>query len=400
MAKTVEELLASLQEILDGATDRPLTDEEVRSYETLEQELGTVRTDLELRARHQAYVTPTTGQIPNEGPQTASGTRDDEADLERAFTDYMKTGVENADIQELRAQSIGTNSAGGFTVPTGWRNKIVDRMKAFGGIANAVETITTDTGNTLPWLTVDDTANVGAIVAEGATFASGADLTFGQATLGSYSYTVGGAGTAPLKVSFELLQDTAVDLENFIGNKLGERIARLQSTHIVTGTGSGQPQGIVTGLTPVQTGQNTGLKYDDLVNYIHAVDPAYRPGSVWGFNDLTLAVVEKMKNAAGDPIWADATTEQAALGIAGNLKGYPVVIDQAFANYAPASATQIYGVFGNLKEGFVIRRVKEIEVIANPWGSVSNRQMEYSAWARMDAKQQNTNAYVALTGKV
>lgn len=115
--------------------------------------------------------------------------------LERAFTAYLRTGQANADLTELRAQSEGTPSAGGYTVPDGFRTKIIDRMKAFGGIANVAETINTETGQSLEWPTVDDTANVGEIVAEGGTFASGADLTFGTASLGAYTYTAGGLAT-------------------------------------------------------------------------------------------------------------------------------------------------------------------------------------------------------------
>lgn len=398
MAKTIDEIVEAMQNIVDGGADRSLTDEEVRSYESLEKELAVVRKDDEIRSRHNAYTTPTSNPL-GEGVTTGEAAAKD-SDLERAFNDYMRTGIANQDISELRAQSVGTNSAGGYSVPPGWRQKIVDRMKAFGGVANVVENINTDSGNPLPWPTVDDTANTGAIVAEAGTFASGADLVFGQASLGAYKYAVGGAGTAPLKVSFELLQDSGIDMQSFVSNKLGERIARLQATHIVTGTGTGQPKGITTGLTPVQSGQNTGLKFDDLVNYIHAVDPAYRSNASWAFNDKTLAVVEKLKDAAGDPLWRDATADMGASGVKGFLKGYPVVIDQAFPDYVANSATTIFGVFGDLREGYVIRRVKEITVIANPWSSSGNFQMEYSAWARMDATQQNTNAYVGLTGKV
>lgn len=395
MSRTIEEVLEDLQKVVDGANDRSLTDEEVRSYEGLEAELATLREDTQVRARHDAYLTR------SENPLTTGTVQaDPETDLERAFSDFMRTGKENQDIVELRDQSIGTNTAGGYTVPTGFRNKIIDRMKAFGGIGNVVENITTETGNTLPWPTVDDTANLGAIVAEAGTFSAGADIVFGTKSIGAYKYAVGGAGTTPLRVSRELLQDSAIDVQALIANKLGERIARIQSAHLVTGTGTGQPQGITSGLTPVQAGQNTGLKYDDIVNYIHSVDPAYRSGAQWAFNDNSLAVLEKMKDAAGDPLWSDATSTDSALGFAGRFKGYPVTIDQAFPDYVPNSATVIWGVFGNLREGYLKRNVKEITLIVNPWTRASNFQMEYSAWARMDATQQNTFAYKGLTGKV
>src|SRR3546814_15198662 len=89
----------------------------------------------------------------------------------------------------------------------------------------------------MEWPTVDDTGNVGEIVAEGGTFASGADIVFGTASLGAYKYMAGGGSNAPLRVSFELAQDAAFDVEGLVSRKLGERIGRLQSTHLGTGPG-------------------------------------------------------------------------------------------------------------------------------------------------------------------
>jgi HK97 family phage major capsid protein len=270
-------------------------------------------------------------------------------------------------------------------------------MKAYGGISNAAETITTSDGNPLPWVTVDDTANVGEIVAEGGTFAAGADLVFGTANLGAYKYMAGGASNLPLRVSFELLQDSAFDVEGLVSKKLGERIARVQATHLVTGTGSGQPQGITDGLTGVQSAAGS-ITYPDLITWIHSVDPAYRTGAKWAFNDASLALIRKLVDGENRPLLQPASTASASAAPGGEtLLGYPVVIDQAFPTFA-ANTTTNWGVFGDLAEGFVIRRVKDVVVIANPWTRAANGQVEFSAWARMDSVQQNTNAYVALTG--
>jgi HK97 family phage major capsid protein len=54
-------------------------------------------------------------------------------------------------------------------------------------------------------------------------------------------------------------------------------------------------------------------------------------------------------------------------------------------------------VFGDLSEGYVIRRVRQIELLVNPYSRMQFRQIEYSCWLRMDAVQQNTAAYSALT---
>ena len=49
----------------------------------------------------------------------------------------LKAGTANADLSQLRnAQGEGTGSAGGYLVPTTFREMLVERMRAFGGVAS------------------------------------------------------------------------------------------------------------------------------------------------------------------------------------------------------------------------------------------------------------------------
>lgn len=393
---TVEEIVAALQAIVSEAGDKPMTDDQLDRYEKLEGELKRAQKSDEALKRHEAYTATATKPI---APGSTS-TKDEDAELTRAFNHYLRTGKENADIVQLRAQGEGVGSEGGYLVPTTMRNKLVDRMKAFGGVANDVETITTSTGEAMNWPTVDDTDNVGEIVKEGNTFTSGADLVFGSESLGAYEYMAGGGSSTPLRVSKTLLDDAAFDVEGLVSRKLGERIARIQAPHIVTGTGNEEPQGLLTGLTGIELAANTGVTYDDLITFIHSVDPAYREnGCQWAFNDQSLATIKKIKDSHGDPIWRPADADMATDAGGGTLLGYRVRVDNSFPDLAPASNTQKWGVFGNLSEGYVIRRIRDVQILVNPYARMSYRQVEYSAWARMDAVQQNTHAYVALTGQ-
>lgn len=396
---TVEDLLDQLQEIADvaEADARELTDEEVGQIEALEADLVKAQ---ERRAKSVAarerianarkIVTPA---LHVDRPKTDV--------IENAFLAYLRTGKENADLTELRAaQGEGTGSEGGYLVPDGIRQRIVERMLAFGGLASVVDEVTTDTGNTLKWPTMDDTSNVGEVVDEGGTFSGGADLVFGEADLGAYSYMAGGAGGVPLRLNRELVQDAAFDVVGRVSSALGTRMARIQARHLVTGTGVKQPQGIVTGRTGVQIAANTAITYADLLEFVHSVDPAYRDnGCRWAFNDNSLQYFRGLEDENGRPLVKTAND-----GIAGSpggesLLGYPVTIDQGFADINRSSGTVNWGVFGDLREGYIVRRVKAIELLVNPFSRMANRQIEYSAWARMDAVQQNTAAYVALTGK-
>lgn len=388
--KTTEEIMAALKAIMDEAGDNPLTDEQVKRYEEAEVELRSVQKTEEIQKRNAAYasVSPTV---------LTTGVKAKEDDtLERAFNHFMRTGKENQDMVELRAQSVGTNSAGGYTVPQGFRNKLVERMVAFGGIANVVESISTDSGNPLEWPTIDDTANTGAIVAENAAPAGGADMVFGTKTLGAYKYMSVGAGGAPLKVSVELLQDSAFDVEALVARKLGERIARAQAPHLISGTGTGQPQGIITGKTPVEIG---AISYANLLSLVHSVDPAYRSNAVWAFNDATLALIHGLVDSNGRPL-LNTSTDGVSGRPAMSILGYPVVIDQAFATYNATSDNPAVGVFGDLREGYVIRNVRDFQLVVDPYSFSTNGQVGFTSWSRMDAAQQNPNSYITFSGAV
>jgi HK97 family phage major capsid protein len=384
--RTIEELTALMSALVDGAANRSLTDEEVKRYEELETELKSVQASANIRARNAAYTTVRTPAGVPSGRQAG----DDGA---AAIRDYLLTG------RITNAQSEGVPSQGGFLVPDSFRVKLVEKLKAFGGLASVADRYSTGTGNPVEWPTIDDTGNLGEIVAENGTFSAGADLVFGSNSLGSYSYATGGAG-GPVKVPRELIQDSAFDVESLIARLFATRIARIQAVHWISGTGVAQPLGLFTGRTPVQNAANTGVTYDDLVAAIHSVDPAYRTNCRWLVNDLTLAVIEKLKDSSGNPIYRGRDANM-ALGLnESTLLGYPITIDQAVATIVNNSPTVQWGAFGDFKSGYVIRDVKDVEILVNPYSSMANRQVEVSAWARADATQQDTNAYVTLAGHV
>jgi HK97 family phage major capsid protein len=397
---TVEEILTAMRAIIDGATtedgaERDLSEEESQRYETLEGQLKAARRSAELRARQSAYETPV-NHMPN--VRVGGGNRREDT-LERAFNHYLRTGRENQDITELRAQSVGTDSAGGYLVPDVMRDKIVERLKAFGGLAGAVEEITTSGGELLRWPTLDDTANAGVIAAEGTAPASGgADLVFGEKTLGAFKYVAPGASNLPLRVSVELLQDSHFDIQGLVTRKLGERIARAQAVHWVTGNGTTEPFGIDTG-TSGTAFTSAGITYAELVAAVHEIDPAYRANASWSFNDATMAKIESIVDTTGRPILNTSTDGIATGPSNARLLGYPVVIDQAFPTYTDGG-TNKWGVFGDLRAAYVIRRVKDLTLIVNPYSRANEGQVEYTLWARADGTVQDTNAYRVLINAV
>jgi HK97 family phage major capsid protein len=395
--RTIEEILAALQAIVDASTGRSFTDAEVEQYEALEKELDSVRKSNELRARNTAYNTP----VNSIGtPYFNANTHKGEDTLEKAYEAYLRTGVPNADISGLRvtnAQGEGTSAGGGYLVPPGFRQKIVERMVAFGGLAAEVDSFNTTTGNNIEYPTLDDTANEGDITAESAAVASGADLVFGNVSLGAYKYTSAGAGSnLPLRVSVELLQDAAFDVQGLVSRAMGTRIARKQAEHWVTGTGVGQPKGLVAASLTADRDLDTAdtPDYEDLVDTQDLLDEAYEPNAKWIMRKNTWSQLRLIVDLNGRPIIQDSTAGISEKPVR-RLLGAPVILDEAMPLLSSAGDTFPIA-YGDFREAYVIRRVANLVVVVNPYSRAANGEVEFTAWERADGNIQNRNAYVIL----
>lgn len=384
----INQITAAMQAVLDEAGDASLTDEQVERYEELEGQLKRAQKTAEIQARNAAYNSVVTSAV------HVSGSSKQDDTLERAFNHYLRTGKENADITELRAQGVGTDTAGGFLVPDTLLNKMVERKVSFGGVASEAETVTTAKGEPMRFPTIDDTANSGAITAEGsAPSAGGADLVFGEKVLGAFTYTSNGASNLPLRVSHELLQDANWNVQDKVTSVLATRIGRKQANDWVQGTGTTLPFGLVTGTdgTAFTTAAPT---YAALVTAKHEVDEAYRENAVWTFKDSTLALLEQLVDGNGRPL-----LQHSYDGIAGKpaltLLGHRIVIDNAWDAYTD-NTTNEWGAFGDLKQGYLIRRVKDVTLLADPYSRLNERQVQFTMYARADGVVQNPHAFRVL----
>jgi HK97 family phage major capsid protein len=396
--RTIEDIQADMAAIMDAAVDakgkkRNFTPDEITAYEKLEDELQQTNASAQLRARNQAY------NMPANVPYADTSQRVDDG-LEKAYDNYLRTGMPNADLSSLRVSNVqgeGTGSAGGYMVPPGFRQKIVERMVAFGGFAAEAEPITTSTGNNIEYPTLDDTSNTGAITAESASVASGADLVFGTVALGAYKYTSAGAGSnLPLRVPVELLQDSAFDVQALVSRALGTRIARAQAAHWVTGNGVGQPKGIVASSLTADRDLDTAdtLDYEDLVDTQDLLDESYEPGAKWLMNKNTWSQVRLIVDTNGRPLVQDSTA-----GISEKPKrlllGSGVILDEAMPTLSSAGDTFPIA-YGDFRESYVIRRVASLTIVVDPYSRAKHGEVEFTAWERADGNIQNRNSYVIL----
>lgn len=251
---------------------------------------------------------------------------------------------------EYRAQSVGTTTAGGYTVPQGFVRNLEKAILQFGSVRRAARILRTAEGNDLPWPTVNDTGNKGALIAEN-TQDSEQDVTFGQLTLGAYKYT-----SKIVRVSVELLQDSAFDMASELGTLLGERIGRITEEHYTTGTGSSQPNGVVTASTLGKTAASgTAITADEVIDLVHSVDPGYRQNGRFMLHDTILATLRKLKDSNGLYLWQP----NLQLGIPPTLYGYGYEINMEMDSTLDVSSKVL--LFGDFSK-YLIRDVRSIRL--------------------------------------
>lgn len=306
--------------------------------------------------------------------------------------------------------STTTGSEGGYTVPSLIAGQLIDAMKAFGAMRSVAEVIRTADGKPLAFPGSDGTAEVGELIGQNTT-ATGADPTFTTVSLNVFKYS-----SKIVVVPFELLQDTTIDIAAFIDKRLGQRLGRIGNQHFTTGTGAGaQPDGVVprASLGKVgTTGQTTTIIYDDLVDMVHSVDPAYRgPGCAWMTNDALLKVMRKIKDTAGRPIWIPSYdagitfgTNNPSTGSPGHggyeaagtkavmfdtLLGYPVFVNNDMAAPAANAKTLTFGDHSYYK----IRDAWEVQMFRFTDSAYAKLgQVGFMAWCRMGGNLVDTTA--------
>jgi len=306
------------------------------------------------------------------------------------FARFLKTGdvseMRMSSDREFRAQGVGTGSAGGFLVPAGFRQAIIETLARFGGVREVASHVDTDTGASLPWPTVNDTANVGAILAEN-TQVTEQDVVLGTATLGAHMYT-----SKMVRVSLQLIQDSGFDVEEWLRVRLSRRIWRIQNTHFTTGTGTAQPLGIGTSpVTGVTAASATAVTYDELVNLETSVDPDYVAGDDvgWMMNLSTFGAIRKLKDTTNKPL----VEPDVQAGAPRMLLGHRVYLNQALPNMAVSTKPIL---FGNFRAGYVTRDAGDMTILRLAERYADFLQVGFLAFLRSDGAVQDASAYKSL----
>lgn len=312
-----------------------------------------------------------------------------------AFDRFVRSGFgelsaeEKQALKELRAQGTSPDEKGGYTVPTQMLNKIIDQMKAYGGIASVAQILNTSNGQDITWSTSDGTEEEGELLGEN-TAASEQDVEFGTAILGAKKLS-----SKIIRVSNELLQDSGVSIEAYLGSRIAQRIGRGEAKYLVKGTGAGtplQPKGLDASVTgSVEASAAFGWK--DINALAHKLDPAYRNGPKFrlAFNDDTLKNLKEMEDAQKRPLWLPSIA-----GVApSTILGMQYVVDQAIDKMEAGKKFIFCGDF----DRFILRRVTYMTLKRLVERYAEYDQTAFLAFHRFDCVLEDTSAIKALVGK-
>jgi HK97 family phage major capsid protein len=222
---------------------------------------------------------------------------------EKAFDAFLRAkGNPNAMHPEMLAILNETTPAdGGYTVPTLLNGKVIEK-KVLANVFRSlpgVNSITTASTESFP---VEANPAVCEWTAEQGNYQV-ASPTFGTVSIGAFKLT------SYVKVSEELLQDSAVNIVDYVTRKIAIAVGKKEENAIIQGAGTTQPLGMlgIVGQGGNTTASATALTANELMDWFYALQPQYRKNSVIVASDSFELAVRKIKDSTSNAyLWAPA----------------------------------------------------------------------------------------------
>ncbi len=338
-------------------TIQELREKRAKAWETAKSFLESHRTDKgTLTAEDDATYTKMEKDIDDLGKEIARLERQEKLDAElskptskpltdRPFADGTSSKKSGRASDEYRAAMLdafrsnfkrvsdvlqeGIDADGGYLVPEEYDKRLIDVLEEENIMRKLATKITTSG---------DHKINIAATKPAASWIEEGAALSFGEATFGQILLDAHKLHVA-IKVTEELLYDSAFGLESYINKQFGMALANAEEDAFLNGNGTGKPTGLfaATGGGTVAGTLTAAIKSDDLFDLVYALKRPYRKAASFIMNDRTLASLRKLKDNNGAYIWQPSYQA----GEPDRILGYTVHTSA----YAPESAI----AFGDYK---------------------------------------------------
>lgn len=367
----LEALYATRKEKLDkmkelNAKDT-LDDAEKETFKQLEDAYAKADREIQIGKQQLKLANEVDDVLVAQNPLT------DEAKAELEYTQNFNKYMDGSlTIDGAKAvMTISSDVKGGYTVPVTYRNTVLEKLNAMGrtrGISSNIRTTSTE------MIPIEGDTPVFDWIGENGQYPK-TDAEFGQTSLSAHK--LGGI----IQVSEELLQDSSINMEEYLARKIALGMDNKEKVAFTVGTGTGQPTGYTTGLVAganSTTAAINAVTADELFSIWHDLKEEYRMNAVWRMNDLTLKSISSLKG--GDGVYLFPTLRDGSVPM---LFGKPIVIDDSLPNMATGAKFLAVGDFSYYQIGdrgdMTIQRLNELYA--------ENGLIGYKVTARVDGKR-------------
>lgn len=342
-----------------------LSAEDNARYEKMEQEV--VDLGKEINRRHKQAEIEVALNQPTCKALTNSPTADQLPKRQDAHAkDFWKMMRGHAVVDALKE---GADPDGGFLVPDEFENQLIQKLQEANVLRTISHVIQTNSGeHKIPVVASEGTA---AWLEEEAAYTE-SNTQFSQVSLGAHKL-----GTL-IKVSEELLNDSAFDLMSYLSDEFGRRLGNAEEQAFLTGTG--QPTGILTDTNGASAGSTAAkadaLTFDDLIDLFYSLKAPYRQNAVFLMNDDTVKAIRKMKDKNDQYIWQPSVQ----VGQPDRILNCPVYTSPFMPTLAAANKPVLFGDFNYYwiadREGRTFKRLNELYAVTGQVGFLGSQLVD------------------------
>ncbi len=288
--------------------------------------------------------------------------RPEAAEHKLAFINYLRKGVDDElHFLEQKALSVGTDSDGGFLVTSQMAEtiaKYVFESSPMRQLASVVN-ISTDSLDVIQ----DDDEPASAWTTETGTVSETNSPTIGKKVIDVHELY------AQPKATQKLIDDSSVDIEAWLTEKISEAFTRMENTAFIAGDGSGKPKGITTyaagtgdeQIEQIDSGTNGQITADGIVNLFYALKEEYATNATFLMRRAAMQQVRLLKESTtGQYLWNPGL----AAGAPDTLLGVPVMQ----AADMPAPTTNSLSVaLGDFRRAYQIVDRTGVRILRDPF---------------------------------
>ncbi|NRQ18761.1 phage major capsid protein [Ensifer sesbaniae] len=313
---------------------------------------------------------------------------DNDAPLDtKAISDWAKTG--RLDGVDTKTLVVGTPSAGGYTVAPEYRADIIKKLTELNPIRQLAGV--TSVGTSKVYWPVLNSDAAGTWVGETAARTED-EPDFAQVGIDVFEHAV------IVPISRQLLEDSFIDMAGLLAERIAVGFAKAESTAFLTGTGTGEPSGIIDALASLGGLNETADVIADIVDLYYSLPTQYAMNGSWLLSRPTIAKIRKAADTSTQrgTIWSDSL----AVGTPPRLLGAPVYEAPGLATHDSTGASTVgaSALFGDFSAGFrVVDRVG-LDVMRDDFTGAANGIVKFHARKRVGSSVVLPEAIVALKG--